>query len=198
MGRRKTITIKNDETKLQEGEQPEINTETETPTKTTSTFEFGTSDNSTETKNEDIETTLKELDELVDNHAKKDVSDEPTKRGRKTKEEKAKTNLKVSGYLFAYANDRLASNLISLVDMYASKGGDFIPAKILQADEKALQELAPLGEMAAKEMGLEENPIVAFYVLLASNQISNLLQFKSALAQHKKENPEFKLSDLKV
>ncbi len=129
------------------------------------------------------QTDLADIDKIVQQNAEKSENEITEKRGRKSKEEKAKVPFRISGYLFSYVNNNVAANLMAWFD-------GTIPAELLKLDEKALQETAPIAEMAVKEMGLEENPIAAFYILLGSNMAANLLQFKAFIKKLKKQNPK--------
>lgn len=136
---------------------------------------------------------LAEIDTIIEN-AGKDKGVE--KRGRKSKEEKAKIALTIPGSLFVRMHVMVVANGLSALDVLIAKK-NAIPAEMLSMEEKVIMELAPVAELAMKQMKLEENPIAAFYIMFGAGMLSNYMSIKALIKQAKKENPEFNINDLK-
>jgi hypothetical protein len=142
---------------------------------------------------------LKYFDSVVDNaKAAQPAPGTPEKRGRKSKAEVAQEKVKVPGRLFALMVDRVMANGLALVDTFTNKDAStLIPAQWLMADDKTLDELAPVASMSAAELGIEEHPTITLGMLLLSNQLSQFMALKAMIRQEKKRNPEFDVLDLK-
>lgn len=184
MGRRPKIKIK-----PAINEQPELETEKEQnqESETNSDSNVGESISGTDS-NDQFENDLAEIDKII-------AEEKTEKRGRKTKEEKQKAALIIPGSLFVRVHNYVGTSAISLLDSYITKQNP-VPSELLSMDEKLIMELAPLAELAMKQMKIEENPIAAFYVSFGSIMVSNYMSVKTLIKQAMKENPKFDINEL--
>lgn len=212
MGRRRKPKTENNGTQI----ETQTNTAPETLSESTDSGSTGNAaiagpaesetgpDNAGSSPTEAYKASLSEFDSIIDK-AKSDAQNisptkvvESEKRGRKSKAEVAQEKVKVPGRLFALATDRLLANTICIVDSFTNKQPEtIIPAKWLFADDKDLDEIAPIASSAAAELGIEEYPSVVFFGLIISNQMSRFAELKALIRQEKKKNPDFDIADIK-
>ena len=198
MGRRKKIKVTTNE------ETPEVITETKSAEEST---DFGNFDNDApvidppagnESESEEQNETVEEKDysqDLADIDKLIAENTTESKRGRKSKEEKARAQIKIPGRLFTMVNDKVLTSGIAALDAWMTKDGNSIPAHWLALTKDQLDEMAPVGDLAVKALNLEEEPVTAFYVMLGGMYLSNFLQLKAMISQAKKQNPNFSIAD---
>jgi hypothetical protein len=187
MGRRK-ITIP-----LEENENLEVQTtKKETASEADNTESIESSVSGIDQYTKDID----ELDNIIKGSKKENTTETETKkRGRKSNEEKQKAALIIPGSLFVRVHNYVGAGALSLLDSYISKKNP-IPAEMLTLEEKIIQELAPLAELAMKEMKVEENPVGAFYLSFGALMVSQFMNLKAMIKTAQKDNPDFDFSKL--
>lgn len=206
MGRKKG-SKNNRNTIVNETIEPEINAAPETQSESADSGDAGnvggdSDTDQTSNAQQDYKASLNQFDDIIDNAKSAAQNITPTgapeKRGRKSKSEVAQEKVKVPGRLFALAVDRFLANGICIVDSFTNKQPEtIIPAKWLFADDKDLDEIAPVASSAAAELGIEEYPSVVFFGLIISNQMSRFAELKAMIRQEKKRNPDFDVADIK-
>jgi hypothetical protein len=189
MGRRRKIKVESNYNNENSNEL-EVGTNPTPETSEISDSNVSEASNDSETFDKSVETDLQEIDAIISQSKKPEE-----KRGRKSKEEKARVNIKIPGTLFVRMHNMVGANALGLIDTYIAKG-DAIPTELLSMDEKMIQELAPVAELAMQEMKIEENPIAGFYIMFAAAMISQYSSLKVLIKQAKRENPEFKVQDI--
>ncbi len=192
MGRQRKIKIEPIKSEI-ENETVKLETETNKEpeaNKTDNTNVDGLEGSNTEIE-KSYETDLREIDKIIQS----EKSDKEEKRGRKSKEEKARAAFIIPGSLFVRVHNYVGAGAIGLLDSYISKDNP-VPRELVSMDEKMIQELAPLAELAMKQMKIEENPIAAFYVSFAAIMASNYMSVKTLIKQATKENPNFDITQL--
>lgn len=201
MRRKRKIKIETSTTTEQEvlKDEPvklEAETNAEPETNTSNVTNVGESEsegnnNDTSSATDSYKTDLADIDAII----KGQKENKEEKRGRKSKDEKARQAILIPGTLFVRVHNYVASGAIGLLESYISKDNP-VPRELVSMDEKMIQELAPLAELAMKEMKIEENPIAAFYISFGSIMVSNYMSVKSLIKQAVKQNPEFDAAQL--
>lgn len=187
MGRKKKIIIEENEILAAETESNQNTTEGESGNVSESN---NTIDTSVELQPGDpasYEDDLKEIDSIIAN------AQPEKKRGRKSKEETVKAQIKIPGSLFVRMHNMVASHGLSAVDTLISKRNS-IPAEMLSLDEKTMMELVPVAEMAMQQMKIEENPIAAFYIMFFAGITANYVSIKALIKKATKEDANFDIN----